>query len=392
MSSADVPNRDRASALRIIDANFNRATEGLRVVEEHCRFALGDRHLTEQCKRLRHDLTAALAAIPRPQLHASRDTQADVGISVTTPAEQSRCSLAHIAAANWQRTEQALRAIEEYSKLLAPDLAPRIEALRYQAYTLAKACTTTADSQKRLAHARLYVLLDGRSSECEFVLRAQELIAAGVHIFQLRDKRLDDRTLLARARLLRRVIDESAQTARQEPRPPNDYLADLRPPTSDLPQPLAPSPQPLFILNDRPDLAVLSCADGVHLGQEELAVHDARQIVGPDLLIGVSTHNIDQARQAVLDGASYLGCGPTFPSGTKQFDHFPGLDFLRQVAAEIALPAFAIGGIIRENLSQVLSTGFTRVAVGGAIATSQEPGEQVKELGDQLDANLRSRK
>jgi thiamine-phosphate pyrophosphorylase len=389
--NAPVSPRERLAALRIIDANFNRAAEGLRVIEEHCRFALNDGHLTECCKRLRHDLTAALRALPRDQLHAARESQIDVGAYINTPEERSRCSLAHIAAAGWQRIQQALRAIEEYAKLLAPDIAPRVEAIRYQAYTLAKACTTTAASQERLAHARLYVLLDGRSSECEFALRAQELISAGVHVLQLRDKRLDDRTLLARARLLRRIIDENETTARQEPRPPGPEPRTLNPEPQAAErhggrslQPLAPSPQPLLILNDRPDLAVLARADGVHLGQDELSVHDARQIVGPDLLIGVSTHNIAQARQAVLDGASYIGCGPTFPSGTKEFDHFPGLDFLREVAAEIALPAFAIGGITCENLSQVLASGFTRVAIGGAIATSQDAAAATKHFIENL--------
>ena len=155
--------------------------------------------------------------------------------------------------------------------------------------------------------------MDGGSSECAFAERGSDLIAAGVHVIQLRDKKLDDRTL-SRAR------------------------SAAAPSSMTLHYSLNPEPRtlnPLFILNDRPDLAVLARADGVHLGQEELTVHDARQIVGPDMLIGISTHNIEQARQAVLDGANYLGCGPTFPSGTKHFDHFPGLDFLRQVAAEI---------------------------------------------------------
>ena len=370
-SESSSPLGDRLAALRIIDANFNRAAEGLRVVEDHCRLALGDRHLTERCKQLRHDLTAALAAIPREHLHSARDSQADVGTAITTPSEGNRQSLAHIAAANWQRIQQALRAIEEYAKLIAPDIAPQIEAIRYHSYTFAKACTTTADSQERLASARLYVLLDGRSCECEFVERAQQLIGAGVHILQLRDKRLDDRTLLTRARLLRRVIDEAS--AEGEKGRVGEGESHALPPLC-----LSPSPPlPLFILNDRPDLALLVRADGVHLGQDELSVHDARQIVGPDMLIGVSTHSIEQARQAVLDGANYLGCGPTFPSGTKHFDHFPGPDFLRQVAAQIALPAFAIGGITRENLPQVLTTGIARIAVGGAIATAGDPASEV---------------
>src|SRR5207245_9629252 len=86
----------------------------------------------------------------------------------------------------------------------------------------------------------------------------------------------------------------------------------------------------LFIMNDRPDIARLVEADGVHVGQDELPVKEVRRIVGPDALIGVSTHNLEQLRQAVLDGASYIGVGPTFPSGTKQFEDFPGLEFVKQ--------------------------------------------------------------
>jgi thiamine-phosphate pyrophosphorylase len=96
------------------------------------------------------------------------------------------------------------------------------------------------------------------------------------------------------------------------------------------------------------------------------------------MLIGVSTHTIEQARQAVLDGANYLGSGPTFPSGTKHFDRFPGLDFLRQVAAEISLPAFAIGGITLESLPEVLAAGFSRVAVQGAIAAGPDAANQAR--------------
>ena len=128
-----------------------------------------------------------------------------------------------------------------------------------------------------------------------------------------------------------------------------------------------------FILNDRPDLAAKLDADGVHVGQEELSVAEVRRVVGPDLLVGVSTHDISQARQAVLEGASYLGCGPTFPSATKRFAAFPGLAFLREVADEISLPAFAIGGITAENLADVLATGFTRVAASGAILGAPSP-------------------
>ena len=136
----------------------------------------------------------------------------------------------------------------------------------------------------------------------------------------------------------------------------------------------------LFIMNDRPDVAALAQADGVHLGQCEISVKDARSIVGPKVLVGVSTHSIEQARRAVLDGANYLGVGPTFPSATKQFSHYPGVELLRAVAAEIRLPAFAIGGISRDNLGEVLAAGFTRIAVSSAVVAAADPARAAQEM------------
>src|SRR5207249_2564632 len=105
--------------------------------------------------------------------------------------------------------------------------------------------------------------------------------------------------------------------------------------------------------NDRPDLARLAGADGVHLGQEDVTVRDARGIVGPHGLIGVSTHDRDQLDAAILEGASYLGIGPVFPSATKDFDDLAGLDLIRQAAEATTLPWFAIGGITEENVEEV---------------------------------------
>jgi len=114
-------------------------------------------------------------------------------------------------------------------------------------------------------------------------------------------------------------------------------------------------------------------------------VKDARAIVGPRTLIGVSTHSIEQARAAIAAGANYLGAGPTFPSATKPFDDFPGLEFLREIAADIRLPTFAIGGINHENLPQVLDTGIQRVAISSAVAAAHDPAEAARELLRLLD-------
>jgi thiamine-phosphate pyrophosphorylase len=352
--SSDLTNpHERLIALQIIDVNLNRASEGLRVVEEYCRFVLSDAALTARCKSLRDRLHAAVEPISRIERLLARDTVNDVGTTsgfAEAVGREARVdSLEQIAIKNGERVKEALRVIEEYAKAIYPDLAAKIGSLRYEWYTLQRDCHLSLNRAQALSNARLYVLIDGGPSEAEFSLRAKLLIQAGVHILQLRDKKLDDRTLLARARLLRRLIEAAA-------------------------------PRPLFMINDRPDIAVLSQADGVHVGQEEVEVRDARRIMGPDRLVGVSTHNIAQARQALSDRADYIGCGPTFPSGTKDFDHFPGLDFLRQVAAEIPLPAFAIGGIKLDHLPQVFEVGFTRIAVSGAITSAADPPAAARSL------------
>ena len=334
-----------------VEGNLERlASRGCKVVVA-VGFALEDAHLTRRWKDLRHELATLRVAFPPADLLRSRDTSGDIGTSVKTDQELSRDSLQHVAQASCKRLEQALRSLEEYAKVLGL-AAPQFESLRYQVYTLEKATLLTADSQQRLANAWLYVLLDGGDSESSFEKRTREICQAGAAIVQLRDKKLADRELLVRGKLLRQITRECGT---------------------------------LFIMNDRPDLAVLSTADGVHVGQDELSIQDVRRVVGPDMLIGVSTHDIGQARAAVLAGASYLGCGPTFPSGTKQFEHFPGLPFLREVAAEICLPAFAIGGITLENLPQVLETGMKRVAMSGAVAAAKEPGLVVKSMLCRLD-------
>ena len=97
---------------------------------------------------------------------------------------------------------------------------------------------------------------------------------------------------------------------------------------------------------------------------------DTRSIVGPDLSIGVSTHNITPVANAVREGANYFGCGPTFPSGTKSFDSFAGVSFLREVSNRFQIPAFAIGGIDLNNIAEVVEAGFNRVAISGVLSNS----------------------
>jgi thiamine-phosphate pyrophosphorylase len=341
---------------RILDASLNRAGEGLRVVEDFARFVLDDPFLTRELKSLRHDLAdAAEAAIPSIDRHAARDTIRDVGTDVTTDQERSRFDAWDVAAASLKRSEQALRSLEEYGKLVDADFAGRVEAIRYRLYTLEKAIDISRTSRERLDGVRLCVLVGRRDSIDAFERLVTELVEAGVSMIQLRDKRLDDRELVERARRLRRLTCGT--------------------PT-------------LAIINDRADVAAAVHADGVHLGQEDLSVKDARSIVGTRMLVGVSTHNIAQARAAVLDGANYLGAGPMFASRTKSFDQFAGLEFLREIAAEIRLPTFSIGGINAENFPDILAAGIARAAVGAAVTEAPDPGLAARELLVMLESQV----
>jgi thiamine-phosphate pyrophosphorylase len=331
---------ERIDAARVLDACANRAREGLRVVEDYCRFVLDDAFLSGALKELRHDLSAALSELASEGLLEARETQRDVGTDLATDAERHRTSLLGVLQANWKRLQEALRSLEEFGKVFSPRLGQVLEQVRYRSYTLERALVLGTNARERLKDARLYVLLS--SAQCAAALdwTIAEAAAGGADLIQLREKGMSDRELLERARLVRRWTRQAGV---------------------------------LFIVNDRPDVARLVEADGVHLGQDDVPVKEARRIVGPDALIGVSTHDLGQLRQAILDGASYIGVGPTFPSGTKEFAELAGLAFVREAMLETTLPAFVIGGVNLETIGQAVSAGARRVAVSQVVATADDP-------------------
>jgi len=331
---------DRRHVLRAIDAAANRASEGLRVAEDFARFVRDDALLTRQLKNLRHAIVEALATVPLPARLASRDTVGDVGTTIGSPSATTRATESDLLTANLHRAEEALRSLEEFGRLIEPTLGPTFERLRYELYTIEKLLAGALAAQEKLADRDLYVLLTLAQCACSIEEVIRGSAAAGAGIFQVREKSLADRQLLAHLKTIRRVTADVGA---------------------------------LLIVNDRPDLAVLCGADGVHVGQEELAVRDARRIVGLDRLVGVSAHSIEQARAAVLDGADYLGVGPVFVSQTKSFDSLAGLEFVSQAAAEIGLPWYAIGGISPQNVGDVCKAGAKRVAVSSVICAARDP-------------------
>jgi thiamine-phosphate pyrophosphorylase len=356
----DIPPLDLAEAgggvdlARILDASANRAREGLRVVEDYVRFALDDPGLTRRLKDVRHRLAEAERGLDACLLIDSRETRQDVGTHIMTTSEQFRENPRAVLAANFKRIAEALRSLEEYSKLVDVWLAGRFEVLRYDVYTIEKLTMTAVAAHRSLGEARLMVLIGGLPTLGDLTWVAEEAIAGGADVIQYRDKGVPDRELLRRAREVRIV------TAR------------ARVP---------------MIMNDRPDLGRLSGCDGVHLGQEDVTIRDARRILGAAAQIGASTHDREQLDEAVLSGASYLGVGPIFPSPTKEFSEpeLAGLAFVRLAAESTALPWFAIGGINGENVDRVLEAGASRVAVSGAVVRAESPRRAAARLKARLN-------
>jgi thiamine-phosphate pyrophosphorylase len=332
---------------RILDAGANRVREALRIIEDYCRFVLEDSFLSGELKRLRHDFTSSILELaPKGMLHA-RDTLGDVGTTLSTETEQHRSDLTDVVQANLKRLQESLRSLEEFAKITGPLLAERLEQMRYRAYTLERAIILGREARQVLRDSQLYVLLSGADCARSLGWTITEAAGGGASIIQLREKGLSDQHLLQRAREVRRLTHKAGV---------------------------------LFIVNDRPDIARLVEADGVHLGQNDLPVKEARRLLGSRALIGVSTHTIEQVRAAVLDGASYLGIGPAFSSGTKVFDHLPGPAFIRAALAETTLPAFAIGGINLKTVGAAVESGARRVAVSQAIAQAEDPRGVAKAL------------
>jgi len=338
---------DRPAVLRILDAAANRAREAFRVLEDYTRFVLDDAHLTSKLKTHRHDFVEVLASIDADRFLRMRETQTDVGAVISTADEYRRKNIEDVLRANFKRLEESLRSLEEYSKTIDASSGEKFERIRYRIYTLEKAVTMTVEITQRLQDSLLYLLLTKANCKLDSKVVLREAFEGGIDLVQVREKNLDDRELIAWGNHIREIAHQFGK---------------------------------LYIMNDRPDLAVLTQADGVHLGQEEMSVKEARKIVGPEVMIGISTHNIQQARQAVLDGADYIGVGPVFPSKTKSFDEYAGLDFLEEVVAEISLPTFAIGGIDSENVQQVIARGIHRIAFTSAICQSDEPGTATQNL------------
>ncbi len=341
------------TVLRIIDANFNRAREALRVIEEYCRFVLDHKGLCARTKKLRHALCGALSELDNLQLLACRDTTGDVGTDLKVDQQLTRTSLESCLTAAAKRLPEALRALSELIQTFDPVLAARVEQIRYQAYTLEKDIAVLGLPLVKYGRVRLYVLVT--SDLPDDVLRlTRQCVQGGADCIQWRAKQMSDNKRVEIGRAFVSICRESDVAS---------------------------------IINDRVDIAVATGADGVHLGGDDLSVRDARALQSAPLVIGKTTHNPQELTEACENQPTYVALGPAFATRTKPELQAAGLDYVREGLQAIKgrdVGHVVIGGITDANLGQVLDAGATTIAVCAAVTQASDPTEACRRLKERL--------
>lgn len=338
---------------RIIDANFNRAREATRIIEEFCRFALNNSRLVERAKQLRHELSATVHKLDAGRLISSRDTLGDVGMGKRLDMQLSRGNLQDCLTAACKRLTEALRTLSEMIQTMNRPVADTVEKLRYKAYTLEKDIVLFSEPVERFKGVRLYVIISS-SLPADVVSLAYKCAAGGADCIQLRAKNIEDDKFFALAAEFVRICE----------------AADV-----------------LSIINDRVDVAVGAGADGIHLGQNDLPVEHARKLQLAPLIIGKSTHSVGQLRAACQERPTYVSLGPVFATVTKPNAEAVGLDYVRQATKELAdtgIHSVAIGGVTLSNVEDVLKAGARAIAVCSAATEVDDPTAACRALKEKI--------
>ena len=324
---------------RVLDANINRAAEGMRVLEDIARFVLNNKNLCAAIKQCRHDLRSTT-----PSDLYSRDINQDVGTHVTTKYEGIRESLHDIAEAASNRCAEALRVIEEFLKL--EETENQIEEIRYKLYDLATKVIRGLGSTRKQQWKLCFVMT---SSDCVLPWKdtLSQTLTVGCDCIQIREKDMLTNELIAHTKEVMHIA--------------NQYNVPV-------------------IVNDRVDVMLATNASGVHLGNTDMSVEDARTLCGATAIIGATAHTPDEVRLVTSAGADYIGVGAMFASPTKPNVAVVGPVLLQSVSQCNYL---AIGGITPENIQELFQVGCNGVAVGAAISRSRIPGKIAESLMQQ---------
>lgn len=345
---------------RIIDANLNRIGEGIRVLEDIARLLLNDITLTEKLKTMRHELVRQDLSFNQ-QLLQSRDSDNDVGSTLEVTSEEKEKDLPSVVIANSRRVQEALRTLEEIAK--TPDFISKLDSekfkqARFDLYTIERELLSRMMRKDKLkCLSGLYVILDTQALQGRnHVEVAAQVIKGGAGVIQLRDKKQSRYKLLPLARELKKLCAEQGV---------------------------------LFIVNDYLDIALAADADGLHLGQDDLPVAEARNLLPIGKIIGCSTTSVEQAEKAQVEGADYVAVGAIYPTASKTSTTTPakivGLEMIHEIKKAVSIPLVAIGGITADNISDVKNAGADAVAVIGAVLGDDNPKEATRKLIERFE-------
>lgn len=342
---------------RIYDANLNRAGEALRTLEEYARFVADSPAWSERLKRTRHKLAHLRSELENAlpdltNLAAARDIDGDVGANLKTTAEKTRPDVKSVAVAALRRATEALRVLSEYAKLEHSVLADEFEKLRYDLYSIEPLILSSNVLREKLAKAHLYVLVTTHLSSADPKTVTREAIAGGADIIQMREKDMEDGEFYALAAALAEICRQSGT---------------------------------IFLVNDRPHIASLVDASGIHGGQGDLPVNLVRRLIGYDKIIGRSTSAPMYAERALVDGADYIGVGPVYETNTKVHRAAVGLEYVSWAAKWGKLPFFAIGSVNRNTIDSVLDAGAKGVAICTAITKAHDIAAEAAWFKKRLD-------
>ena len=341
--------------LRLVDANLDRLGEGLRVLEDVSRFLLNDAVLSKRLKTLRHTLVNDLGPLERELLSARRVAE-DVGAPKAKRVASQHEDLLALVVANSRRVQESLRVLEEFSRISGTSLSGKaagFEAARFELYDLEQQLAGRLLRHDKAGRLKgLYLVLDAAALEGRDEVRvAAAAIRGGCKTIQLRDKLRSKEELLTTARKLGGLCAEKGV---------------------------------LFIVNDHIDIALAVNADGVHLGQDDLPLAEARRILPIDMLIGCSTHSVAEAVKAQTNGADYVAVGSIYPTTSKEKFKLVGLDTLRRARLKVSLPLIAIGGINHSNVQGVMKAGADSVAVISAVLGADDVEKAARRLAAKM--------
>ncbi len=334
-------NTKRTEDLRIyqiVDANLDRAREGLRVLEDWARFGLGQEKYVEKIKNFRQILGKNHLEVYKQ----SRNHIEDKCKGLNHKEQINRKTSEQIVSSNSGRVQEALRVIEEYSRLHNHELSKIASEIRYEIYTLEVDLLNLSKrtkSKEILKENYLYVITDQKDNLLEII---EEILIAGVRIIQHRFKKGTDKDHLQEAIQIKNLCKR--------------YNS-------------------LLIINDRVDIALASNADGIHLGQDDLDLKTARKLLGYSKIIGTSANNEIDISKALKDGCDYIGIGPVFETATKKNKKPLGIKKIKTLTKDLNLPWFAIGGINSNNISDLKKNGLQRIALVSHLMNSEDPKE-----------------